>query len=63
MISKGLSQCPLVFTFDGDDCEIERALDGGAFESSVRELFPAKYADAIIKHGDRYNDALWNDPT
>ena len=57
------SQCPLVFTFDGDDCEIGRALDGGAFESSVRELFPAKYADEILKHGDRYNDALWNDLT
>ena len=57
------SQCPLVFTFDGDDCEIERALDGGMFEESVKTLFPTQYADEILKHGDRYNDALWNDLT
>ena len=55
------SQCPLVFTFDGDDCEIERALDGGMFEESVKTLFPTQYADEILKHGDRYNDKLWNE--
>lgn len=54
-------QYPAVFTFDGDDCKIERAQDGGLYADSVKELFPKKYANEILKHGDRYNDKLWNE--
>ena len=54
-------QYPAVFTFDGVDCKIERAQDGGMFADSVKELFPKKHANAIIKHGDRYDEKLWNE--
>ena len=54
-------QYPAVFTFDGDECKIERAQDGGLYANSVKELFPKKYANEILKHGDRYNDKLWNE--
>ncbi|MBQ6067845.1 MAG: hypothetical protein IJK89_13625 [Clostridia bacterium] len=56
-------QRPMVFTFDGDSCEIDEAEDGGRYGESVETLFPTQYADEILKHGDRYNDALWNDLT
>ena len=55
------SQCPMVLTFDGDDCIIERVKDGELYADSLKELFPAKYADAILKHGDRYDEKLWNE--
>ena len=56
-------QRPMVFTFDGDSCEIDETEDGGMYGESVETLFPAEYANAILKNGDRYNDKLWSDLT
>ena len=57
------SMAPTVITFGsymGGDSAVATAKDGALYASSIREMFPKEYADEILKHGDKYNEELWD---